>query len=91
MKGAGGQVKDQTAVHLRVEGEVEVIQRSLRIAECGLLAPSFQQAITAPGQLVADQTRDQIDRRHGFSLSLPQSCFQHSGHAAEPQLSQCAL
>jgi hypothetical protein len=34
-----------------------------------LFAPPLQQTVTAPGQLVADQTRDQIDRRHGFGLA----------------------
>jgi len=31
-----------------------------------------------------DQTRNQIDRRHGFGLRLMQSGFQHGGDAAEP-------
>ena len=52
MKAHGGQVEDQTAIHLRVEGEVEVVQRLLRVAEGGLFAPPLQQPIAAPGQFV---------------------------------------
>src|SRR5580704_5170856 len=82
-KGAGGQIENQTAVHLRVETEVEIIQSSLRVAEGRLFTPPLQQTVTAPGQLIGDQTRDQIDRSHGFGLSLAQPCFEYSGHAAE--------
>src|SRR5664280_2940862 len=46
-----------------------------------------RQAAAAPGQLVGDQARDQIDRRHGLGLRLVQARFQHGGNAAEPQLS----
>jgi hypothetical protein len=59
----------------------------LRIAEGGLFAPPFEQPLTAPGQLIGDQARDQIDGRHGFSLRVMQSGFQHGGDAAEPELS----
>ena len=86
-EGARGQVEDQAAIHLRIEGEVEVVQRLVRIAEGGLFAPALQQPVAAPGEFVGDQTRDQIDRRHGFGLRLAQSGFQHGGHAAEPELS----
>ena len=59
----------------------------MRVAKGGLFAPAFQQAVAAPGEFVGDQTRDQIDGRHGFGLRLMQTCFQHGGHAAEPELS----
>src|SRR5580704_5559008 len=90
-EGAGGQIEDHAAIHLRVKAEVEIIQSSLRVAECCLFAPPFQQPVAAPGQFVRDQARDQIDGGHRFSLSLAQSCFEHSGHATEPKLSQCTL
>ncbi|HEX6496609.1 MAG TPA: hypothetical protein VF018_14060 [Acidobacteriaceae bacterium] len=86
-KGARGQIEDQATIHLRVEGEVEVVQGLLRVAEGRLFAAPLQQPIAAPVQLVGDQARDQIDRRHGFGLSLMQAGFQHGGYAAEPQLS----
>jgi hypothetical protein len=34
-------VEDQAAIHLRIEVEVEVVERLLRIAEGGLFAPMW--------------------------------------------------
>jgi len=86
-KGAGGQIENQTAIHLRIEGEVEVVQRLVWVAEGGLFAAPVEQPLTAPGQLVGDQARDQIDGRHRFGLSLVQPGFQHGGDSAQPELS----
>src|SRR5690349_4952818 len=72
-KSARGQIEDQAAVHLRVECKVEVVQSPLWVAEGRLFTPSFQQPIAPPVQLVGDQARDQIDRRHGFGLRLMQA------------------
>ena len=41
-KRGGGQIEDQTAIHLGVEGEVEVIEGSLRIAKLRLLSAAIQ-------------------------------------------------
>ncbi len=81
------QVEYQAAIHLRIEGEVKVVQSLVRVAEGGLFAPAIQEPLTAAGKLIADQAGDQIDRRHGFRLRLAQSGFQHGGCAAEPELS----
>src|SRR6266581_4106213 len=86
-EGTRSQIEHQAAIHLRVEGEVEVVQSLMRVAEGSLFAPAIQESLTAAGQLVAHQTGDQIDRRHGFSLRLTQSGFQHGGGTAEPELS----
>jgi hypothetical protein len=59
----------------------------VRVAEGGLFAPTIQESLAAAGKLITHQTRDQIDRRHGFGLRLAQSGFQHGGCAAEPELS----
>ena len=90
-EGAGGQVEDQTTIHFRIEGEVEVVQRLVGVAERSLFAPPVEQPLAAPTQLVGDQARDQIDRRHRFGLGLSQAGFQYSGDAAEPELSQGTL
>ena len=37
MKAPAGQIEDQTAIHLFVESEVEVVESFLRVAELGLL------------------------------------------------------
>ena len=58
----------------------------MRVAKAGLFAAAFQQPVGAAREFVRDQARDQIDGRHGFGLGLAQTCFQHGGHAAEPEL-----
>src|ERR1039457_1673800 len=88
---AGGQVEDQAAVQLGIEGEVEVVQRLVGIAESGELAPPLQEPVRAPGEFVGDEGCQQIDRRHGFGLRLPEARLQNGGHAAEPELTQTAL
>jgi hypothetical protein len=85
-KGASRQVKDKAAIHLRVEGEVEVIQSLMGVAKTGLFAAAVEQALAAAREFVANQTRDQIDGRHGFGLRLSQSGFQNLGHAAQAEL-----
>ena len=90
-EGAGGEIEDQAAIHLGVEGEVEVVERLVGVAEAGLLAAAFQQAVGAAGEFVGDQSREQIDGSHRFGLRLPQAGFQHGGHAAQPELAQRAL
>ena len=39
----------------------------------------------------AIQSGQQIDGGHRFGLSLTQACLQNGGHAAEPELTHCAL
>ena len=78
----GGQVEDQTAIHLRVECKVEGVQGLLRIPEPGLFAPSFKQPSTAAVQFIRDQAGHQIDGGHGFGLRLSETGFQNLGVAA---------
>ena len=85
-EGAGGQIEDQTAIHLLVEIEVEVVEGPLWIAKLGLLAPSFQQSVAATREFVRDQAGEEVDGSHGFGLSLVQTRFEHRSDSAEPQL-----
>src|SRR5205823_4963662 len=86
-----GQIEDQTAIHFRIEGEVEVVERPVGIAEAGLFAAALQQPVAAACELVRDQARDQVDGSHRFSLSLAQAGFEHLGYATEAQLAQGAF
>src|ERR1700689_3117578 len=83
---AGGQIEDQTAIHFGVEIEIKLVEGLMRVAELSLLAPTLEQTIAPPVQLIADQTRHQIDRRHVFALGREQSGFQHGGYAAQWEL-----
>jgi len=48
-EGTSCQIEYQAAIHLRVEGEVEVVQSLVRVPEGGLFAPPIQQSLTAAG------------------------------------------
>ena len=71
------------------EGEVKFGLKAL--AEAGVFAAPFEEAVGAPGELVRDQHGEQVDGRHGLGLRLPQTGFEHSGHAPEAELAQRAL
>ena len=86
-----GQVEDQTAIHLWIELEVEVIQLLVGVTELRLLVAPLQQPLAATGKFVGDQDGDQVDGSHGLRLSLQQTRFQHGGHAAQAQLHQGAI
>jgi hypothetical protein len=78
-----GQIEDQAAVHLLVKGEVEVIERLVRIAEAGLFAAPFQQSVGASCQLIRYQTSNQIDGRHRLRLCLMQPGLEDRGDASQ--------
>lgn len=88
---AGGEIEDQAAVEFGIEGEVEVVESLVRIPEGGEFASAIQEPVRAPGEFVGVECGQQVDWRHGFGLRLAEASFQHSGHAAEPELPQAAL
>src|ERR1019366_6765201 len=65
-KAGSSQVEDQAAIHLLVEGEVEVVEGLVGVAELRLLFPPLQQALAPPGQFVGDQTGEQVDGGERF-------------------------
>ena len=85
-EGAGGEIEDQTAIHLLVESEVEVVEGLLGVAELGLLFPTLQEALATQGEFVGDQAREQIDGGERFGLGLAQTGLQHGGHSAQAKL-----
>src|SRR5262252_2204964 len=87
----GSQIEDQTAIHFRIEAEIEVVQSLVGIAESGELASPFQEPVGAPRQLVRHERGEQVDGRHGFGLRLPQPRFQHCCHTTETELEQATL
>jgi hypothetical protein len=83
-EGAGGQVEDQTAIHLLVEVEVEVVESPLWVAKLGLLGPALEQAIAATSEFVGDQAGEEVDGGHGFGLSLVETGFEYGRDTAQP-------
>jgi hypothetical protein len=76
-EGAGGEVEDQTTIHLGIKAEVEIIERAVGIAESGLFATTFQQPVGSAGKFVRYQARDEVNGSHGFGLSLAETGFEH--------------
>src|SRR5207302_5474101 len=88
---AAGKLVDEPAVHLLVEVEIESVDGLVAVPEFRVLGATFEQPITSPRQLVADERRDEIDRGDTFGLRFEQPGFEDGGHAAEAQLPQRTL
>src|ERR1700722_10683915 len=86
-EGAGSEIEHQTTIHLAVEVEVEVIESFVRVSERGLFFSSFQQSIATTSEFVGDEAGEEIDRGHGFGLSLAQASFEHGGDTSQAKLS----
>ena len=84
----GGELEDEGAVDLLVEGEVEAVERAVGVAEAGLLVAPGEQAVLAALELVGDERGDEVERRHLLDLSLLQARFEQVGHSGEAQLAQ---
>ena len=84
----GRELVDEGPIHLPVEGEVEGLERAVRVAEPGLLVPAGEQAVVAPLELVGDERGDEIDRRERFGLGVVQARFEDIGHPGEAQFPQ---
>ena len=84
----GGELEDEGAVDLLVEGEVEAVERAFGVAEARLLVPSGEQPVLASLKLVGDEGGDEVDRDHLLGLRLLQARFEDVGHAGEAELAQ---
>jgi hypothetical protein len=85
-KGASGEVEYEAPIHLGIEVEIEVVERSVSVAEAGLFTAPLQQSVAAAREFVGDQRREQIDGSHRFRLRLSQAGFQHRCHSSQPEL-----
>ena len=47
-----GQIKNQAAIHLRIEDEVETVERPVAVAEAGLFALALEQPVGTPGEFI---------------------------------------
>jgi hypothetical protein len=83
MKAPGSEIEHQTAIHLTVEVEIEVIEALLRVSELGLFFSSLQQSLATTSEFVGDEAGEEIDGGHGFGLSLANTSFEHSGDSAQ--------
>jgi hypothetical protein len=82
-EGTGSQIEHQAAIHFSVEVEVEVIESFVRVAELGLFFSSLQQSLATTSEFVGDEAGEEVDRGHGFGLSLVKPGFEHGGDSAQ--------
>ena len=75
----GGELEDERAVDLLVEGEVEAVEGAVGVAEAGLLVSPGEQAVLAPLEFVGDERSDDL-----FDLGLLPARFEDVGHSLAP-------
>ena len=88
---AGGELVDQSAIHLLVKREVKAVERAIGVPEACLLVPPGQQPVLPPDQLVADEGREEVERGEPLGLGVPEPGLQDIGHAGEAELAEGAV
>ena len=83
--------EDQLLVHLRIEGEVEVVECAAPVAEVGLLDAAFDKSVTAPVQFVMHQAIQEVEVRQAFGLGLQNARLQGRGHPRKAELAKGAI
>lgn len=86
-----GELEDQGAIGLRVELEVEAIERLVGIAEASLLDAPGEQPVLSALEFVLDERRQQVDGRPLALLGFEQAHLQMLRHAREPELAQSGV
>ena len=67
---AGGELEDEMAVELLVEGEVEAIEGFVGVAELGVFETAREEAIGTTGELVVEEQGEEIGEGELISLAL---------------------
>lgn len=88
---AGGEFKDQPAVHRLVEVEVERVEGLAAVAEAGLRDAAVEEPVLAAQELVLDERGEKVDGRQLGALGLKQARLEASGHAGAAELAEGAL
>jgi hypothetical protein len=90
-KAAGRELKDQPAIHLLVEVEVERVEGLAAIAEASLRDAALEEAVLAAQELVLDERGEEVEGGQRRGLGLEQPGFEAGGHARAAELAQGAL
>src|SRR3989442_1428994 len=85
---AGGELEDELAVHLLVEGEVEAVEGLVGIAKVGLLEPAGEEAVGAAGEFVLEEEGEEVGVGAAIGLRLDEPRLQTRDHAAETEVAQ---
>src|SRR5262249_5073050 len=87
----GGQLEDESAIHLLVEVEIEGVQALADVPEGRLLQAPLQEAILAAQELVLNEAGEEIDGRELLGLRLQEAGVQAGRDARAAELAQGAL
>ena len=87
---AGGELEDEVAVHLLVEGEVEGVEGFVGVAKLGLLEAAGEEAIGAAGEFVLEEEGKEVGVGAAIGLRLDEPRFQARGDAAEAEVAERA-
>jgi hypothetical protein len=88
---AGGEFKDQPAIHLLVEVEIERVQGLPVVAEAGLRDAALEEPVLAAQELVLDERGEEVDGGQRRGLGLEQPRLEPGGHARAAELTQGVL
>ena len=77
-----GEVEDERAVDLLVEGEVEAVERTVGVSESGVLVSPGEQSVLAALEFVGDERGDEVD---GAICSPCACCSRVSRRSAIPE------
>lgn len=78
------EIEDEASIHLLVAVEVQAVQRLPDVAKLRMLDPALQQAVAPSVELISDQRRDEVDRRHPFGLRPKETRFNGSRKTGQP-------
>jgi len=84
----GGELEDESAVDLAVEGEVEAVERAVGVPESGLLGAPGEEAVLAAEELVGNERGDEVDGSHLLDLGLLEARVEYVGHTGEAELAE---
>src|SRR5439155_26252282 len=87
---AGGELEDEVAVHLLVEGEVEAVEGLVGVAKLGLLEPAGEEAVGAAGEFVLEEEGEEVGVGAVVGLRLDEARLEARGDAAETEVAECA-
>ena len=69
----------------------KTVDRPVGVAEAGLLVAAREETVLAALELIADERRDEVDRRHGLDLRLVEPGVEDIRHAGQAELAECAV
>jgi hypothetical protein len=83
-----GQLEDEGAVELLVEGEIKAIERAVGVAEARLGVAAGKEPVLAALQLVTHERGHEVEWGEALGLGLVQPRLEDGGHAGEAEFAE---